>query len=190
LKYIEDLKFLYNISMPVLGFNEILYIYRSGYVIFEGAQGLMLDQCYGNHPYTTWSNTGMRNVLEIQRDCYLSENINFDIDEIVYVSRTYFTRHGNDPAFADEPMPEYVVDKTNIPNKWQGELRYKSLGMGHDIERHVDIDVQANRLDRAKIKLAITHTDQLKNAWIYWLKYPVGYISDGETWKNVKKIEL
>jgi adenylosuccinate synthase len=187
-KYIEDLKFLLNISLPVDGFGKILYMYGSKYAIFEGAQGLMLDQFYGNHPYTTWSNTGMRNVLEIQRNRYLSSEINFDIDEIVYVSRTYFTRHGNDPAFADEPMPDYAIDKTNVSNKWQGELKYASLGMGHSLEGHIDADVRANCLDRTKIKLAITHTDQFDDCpWIYWLKYPVGYISDGETWKNVKK---
>jgi adenylosuccinate synthase len=187
-KYIEDLKFLFNFSIPVYGFREIRYMYESKYAVFEGAQGLMLDQCYGNHPYTTWSNTGMRNVLEMQRDRYLSGKPNFDIDEVVYVSRTYFTRHGNDPAFADEPAPEYVVDKTNIPNKWQGELRYMPLGKGHSVEEHIDTDVRANRLDRAKIKLAITHTDQFNTPWIYRLKYPAGYISDGETWKNVRMI--
>jgi adenylosuccinate synthase len=184
-KYIEDLKFLFNISLPVSGFNEILYMYTSKYAIFEGAQGLMLDQFYGNHPHTTWSNTGMRNVLEIQRDRYLSENINFDIDEIVYVSRTYFTRHGNDPAFADEPMPEYVIDKTNIPNKWQGKLRYMPLGMGGRIEEHIDTDVIANRLDPGKIKLAVTHIDQFNEPCIFELKYPAAYISKGETWKDV-----
>jgi adenylosuccinate synthase len=184
LKYIEDLKFLFHRSIVVSGFREIRYTSR--YAIFEGAQGLMLDQCYGNHPHTTWSNTGMRNVLEIQRDRYLSEKTNFDIDEIVYVSRTYFTRHGNDPAFEDEPMPEYVIDKTNIPNKWQGELKYMSLGMGHKMVEHIDTDVQANRLDRANIKLAITHTDQFNDKCVFGLKYPVGYISSGETWKDVR----
>jgi adenylosuccinate synthase len=186
-KYIEDLEFLFSVSMPVYGFRKILYMYEPKYAVFEGAQGLMLDQFYGNHPYTTWSDTGMRNVLEMQRDNYLSGETNFDIDEIVYVSRTYFTRHGNDPSFADEPVPEYAADKTNIPNKWQGELRYASLGMGHEVDKHIDADVSANNLDRAKIKLAVTHMDQFNTPRVYRLKYPAGYISDGETWKNVRE---
>jgi adenylosuccinate synthase len=189
LKYIEDLKYLHGKSIAVSRFEEIRYMYMSKYAIFEGAQGLMLDQFYGNHPYTTWSNTGMRNVLEIQRDYYLSGMTNFDIDEIVYVSRTYFTRHGNDPAFEDEPIPDYVIDKTNIPNKWQGELRYMPLGLGGKVERHIDTDVRANRLDNSKIKLAVTHTDQFKEPCIFELKYPVGYISNGETWKDVRSIK-
>jgi adenylosuccinate synthase len=159
-------------------------MYNSKHAIFEGAQGLMLDQFYGNHPYTTWSNTGMRNVLEIQRDHYLSENINFEIDEIVYVSRTYFTRHGNDPSFADQPMPDYLIDKTNIPNTWQGILKYMPMRCSK-LERHIDTDVMANRLDPEKIKLAITHVDQLNVPCVFGLKYPIAYISKGETWKDV-----
>jgi adenylosuccinate synthase len=182
-KYIEDLSFLFSRSIVVSGFTEIRYM--SKYAIFEGAQGLMLDQFYGNHPYTTWSNTGMRNVLEIQRDHYLSENINFDIDEIVYVSRTYFTRHGNDPAFADEPMPEYVIDKTNIPNKWQGKLKYMPMRLGGKLEKHINTDVIANRLNPKKIKLAVTHIDQFNEPRISELIYPTAYKSKGETWKDV-----
>jgi adenylosuccinate synthase len=182
-KYIEDLSFLFSRSIVVSGFTEIRYM--SKYAIFEGAQGLMLDQFYGNYPYTTWSNTGMRNVLEIQRDRYLSENINFDIDEIVYVSRTYFTRHGNDPAFADEPMPEYVIDKTNIPNKWQGKLKYMPMRLGGKLEKHINTDVIANRLNPEKIKLAVTHIDQFNEPRISELIYPTAYKSKGETWKDV-----
>lgn len=35
----------------------------SGSVVFEGAQGLLLDQDYGAFPYVTRSNTGLRNRL-------------------------------------------------------------------------------------------------------------------------------
>ena len=181
-KYIDDLNFLFNNAI-VSGFNKIRYM--SKYAIFEGAQGLMLDQFYGNHPHTTWSNTGMRNVLEIQRDDNLSGRNNFEIDEIVYVSRTYFTRHGNDPAFNARQMPDYVVDKTNIPNKWQGKLKYMPMGLGCKLEKHIDADLAANRLDPNKIKLAVTHMDQFIEPKIFELKYPVEYRSKGETWKDV-----
>src|SRR5690606_26943196 len=32
-------------------------------VIFEGAQGILLDQTYGFHPHTTWSDTTARHAI-------------------------------------------------------------------------------------------------------------------------------
>jgi adenylosuccinate synthase len=37
-------------------------------VIFEGAQGVLLDQWYGFHPYTTWSTTTHENALTLLRE--------------------------------------------------------------------------------------------------------------------------
>jgi adenylosuccinate synthase len=182
-KYIDDLNFLFDKTIIVSGFCQIRCM--SKYAIFEGAQGLMLDQFYGNHPHTTWSNTGMRNVLEIQRDDRLAGGKNFEIGEIVYVSRTYFTRHGNDPAFNGQRMPDCLVDKTNIPNKWQGELKYMPMGLGKKLEQHIYTDLIANRLDPEKIKLAVTHIDQFNEPGIFELNYPAVYRSKGETWKDV-----
>src|SRR5690242_19781782 len=34
---------------------------RAGTVVFEGAQGVLLDEWHGFHPYTTWSTTTFAN---------------------------------------------------------------------------------------------------------------------------------
>lgn len=90
-------------------------------VIFEGAQGLMLDQ--GNtadFPHLTRSNTGLTNVLQLAQE--------FGVKELqaVYVSRTYATRHGAGPLPMEWPgRPDEVKpDATNIEHPFQGGLRY------------------------------------------------------------------
>jgi adenylosuccinate synthase len=174
------------------------------YGVFEGAQGLRLDQFYGNYPYVTSSNTGMRNVLELQRNGNMAGGENFSIDEIVYVSRTYETRHGRDPFFIEtssKNLLERVGDSTNSANEWQGAIRYAKLNY-YNLGNRIGLDIWANNLHsyaRAdKIRLAMTHCDQnrISNGDIF---YRVGantwgainkasYKSYGETYKDVKYI--
>jgi adenylosuccinate synthase len=95
-------------------------------VIFEGAQGLQLDQNSGNFPYVTRSNTGIKNVLEIVDQLDNPKKL-----EVVYVSRCYSTKHGAGPLPFEQDFPEHLdnVDKTNKPNEFQGTLRYAPLNL-------------------------------------------------------------
>jgi adenylosuccinate synthase len=86
--------------------------------VFEGAQGLQLDELSPNFPYVTPSRPGLPYVLEL-------------IDpplEVYYVSRSYVTRHGAGPLPGELPEGQRpfpgIVDRTNIPNPWQGSLRF------------------------------------------------------------------
>jgi adenylosuccinate synthase len=171
------------------------------YAVFEGAQGLGLDQFYGNYPHVTRSNTGIRNVIELQRNGNYRGGTNFDIDEIIYVSRTYETRHGNDPFFSVHgKMPEKVQDLTNVPNEWQGAMQFKEL-VYTNLGRRIMLDIAANNLHsyggQKKIKLAFTHTDQktISHGKIFYhvgretngMISEITYRSFGETYKDVKK---
>lgn len=91
-------------------------------LIFEGAQGLLLDQDYGHFPYVTRSNTGMRNVTPI-----IKQLNNIKSVTVNYITRAYTTRHGEGPLDKEEAMPKWVQDNTNMFNKWQGSLRYAPL---------------------------------------------------------------
>ena len=101
-------------------------------VVFEGAQGLLLDEFHQNFPYVTRSRTGLSNFTTdgvIER--YVDDA---DYVEVVYVSRPYLTRHGRGP-FVDDADSVHacfdVVDPTNVPNPWQETLR---LGLyNHDL---------------------------------------------------------
>jgi adenylosuccinate synthase len=129
-----------------------------GKLIFEGAQGLMLDQDSGAFPYVTRSHTGLRNVMA------LASSIGLDRLDVTYVTRAYVTRHGAGPLAHELdglPHPD-AVDATNVANAWQGTLRYGTL----------DLDILARTIlrDRAIARnmptsltyhLAVTCLDQV-----------------------------
>lgn len=88
-------------------------------IIFEGAQGLRLDQYGSDFPYVTRSSTGLENVAT------LIKNIEAEI-HVYYLTRTYLTRHGAGPLLNEYSNFE-IEDKTNIPNDYQGTLRFAPL---------------------------------------------------------------
>lgn len=94
-------------------------------IVFEGAQGLMLDQDYGAFPFVTRSHTGARNVAAVMREAGI------DGVEVLYATRAYVTRHGAGPLSGEVARPEgfAVVDATNVPNPWQGTIRYAPLDL-------------------------------------------------------------
>jgi adenylosuccinate synthase len=89
-------------------------------IIFEGAQGLMLDQNCRWFPHVTRSHTGLKNVID------LIKNVADKKLTVFYVTRSYFTRHGAGPLpYELATLPyQQVSDKTNVTNAYQGSLRY------------------------------------------------------------------
>lgn len=92
-------------------------------IIFEGAQGLLLDQDHGHKfPYLTRSNTGLRNVMTLAR---VFDSTSIDVR---YITRCYTTRHGAGPLdFEGELEGVDVVDATNTDRPWQGPFRTAPL---------------------------------------------------------------
>lgn len=62
-------------------------------IIFEGAQGVLLDEDYGFHPHTTWSKTTFANVVDLVE----TAKIPHDHVERIGVMRIHHTRHGAGP---------------------------------------------------------------------------------------------
>jgi adenylosuccinate synthase len=80
---------------------------RAGPCVFEGAQGVLLDEWRGFHPYTTWSTTTFGNI-----------------DADVYrlgVVRTYTTRHGPGPLVTEAALG--LTEPHNGTGEWQGAFR-------------------------------------------------------------------
>lgn len=90
------------------------------HIIFEGAQGLLLDEEHEWFPHVTHSKTGSDNIIKILT------TLDTDIKPtITYVSRSYMTRHGAGPFPSECPKPyKTIYDKTNVPNEFQETLRY------------------------------------------------------------------
>ncbi len=86
-------------------------------VIFEGAQGALLDENYGFHPFTTWSDTTWRHAMKICADHNMGQFM-----RRIGVVRTYYTRHGAGP-FPSESDGLYLTEKHNQNTPWQQAFR-------------------------------------------------------------------
>lgn len=89
-------------------------------IIFEGAQGLLLDQNIGFFPHVTRSNTGSKNFVELGYS-----------PELFLVTRCYQTRHGNGPM-TNQNIPHNITlnpNETNLTNHFQGEFRRSLLDL-------------------------------------------------------------
>lgn len=86
-------------------------------VIFEGAQGVLLDQDYGFQPHTTWSRCTTLNAEG------LLDPYDADVTR-VGVTRAYATRHGAGPFPTERhPLTRGISDPNNRTGPWQGAFR-------------------------------------------------------------------
>jgi adenylosuccinate synthase len=91
----------------------------AGPVVFEGAQGVLLDEWHGWHPYTTWSTTTTQNALGLLADAGRPAGA-FRLGLV----RTVTTRHGAGPLVGDDPALAGRLDEPhNGLNPWQRAFR-------------------------------------------------------------------
>lgn len=118
--------------------------------VFEGAQGLLLDQDNKEFfPHLTRSHTGMKNVRTLCDQAGINEM------DLYYISRTYMTRHGAGPL----PGENYGMrfeDNTNLDHPFQGKIRFARLDTVKLISRC------KNDAESSAFKLVLTHCDQLE----------------------------
>lgn len=86
--------------------------------IFEGAQGVLLDEWRGFHPHTTWSTVTLEHALD------MAEESDAEGVSILGVTRAYATRHGAGPLPTSSPdLDAALSDPGNPKNDWQGTIR-------------------------------------------------------------------
>jgi adenylosuccinate synthase len=138
--------------------GEVSCLRKYDSLLFEGAQGLLLDQSHPYFPHVTRSNTGIQNVADLLRQAGLSE----ETMEIVYVTRAYLTRHGAGPFPTELPEKPYprIEDLTNVPNPYQDVLRYGLLDL-NQLAESIRRDWQHASNFKYRLSLAITCLDQL-----------------------------
>jgi adenylosuccinate synthase len=95
------------------------WLNETGNVVFEGAQGVLLDEDAGFHPYTTWGNCTAANAQEIIMDMAPGSSV-FKIGVI----RSYAMRHGPGPLPTETNELIPMVYDQNTFNEWQGAVRY------------------------------------------------------------------
>lgn len=135
-------------------------------VVFEGAQGLLLDQDRGTFPYVTRSHTGVCNALDVASEAGIHAL------DTIYVSRAYLTRHGAGPLPNELQCKPYagIRDSTNIPNEFQGALRFAYLDMDL-LTRTIRADFSDTFLYQgvaATLNLAVSCLDQVGETVSYF----------------------
>jgi adenylosuccinate synthase len=133
---------------------------RTGPVVFEGAQGVLLDEWRGFHPYTTWSTTTFANA-----ETLLAEAGQTALR--LGVTRTYLTRHGPGPFVTEDPTLE-MPEPHNSCGRWQGTFRtghLDAVALRYAVEVAGGVDA-----------VALTHLD---TAAQYPLRLGYAYEVDG-----------
>ena len=142
-------------------------------LVFENGQGLLLTDEYMYDPdHNTPASVGTRIPTSLIGKHFKNDEVNI---ESLYVSRTYYTRHGkgligvySNCECRKESINAEMVDLTNIPNPHQGTLRY---GRFNDKEAMAavtrgivdsDINGQINGLV-IKPSIVITHTNEFND---------------------------
>jgi adenylosuccinate synthase len=93
-------------------------------IVFEGSQGIMLDQDHGIYPHVTRAHTTSKNAVQLIR----TQLGSVESTDIYYVTRCYQTRHGNGPMSGVDPVELTNIEReTNTTNAYQGAFRTARL---------------------------------------------------------------
>lgn len=91
---------------------------QGGTVLFEGAQGALLDEWHGFHPHTTWSTTRASAADAVARDYGIATPVTR-----LGVLRSYLTRHGAGPFPTQDAALDVLAEPHNASDGWQGRFR-------------------------------------------------------------------
>ena len=139
------------------------------HIIFENGQGLLIDED-SDPVYSTPSHTGLYEPINfLNHSKYTFGFDNFNIN-VYYISRSYYTRHGNGNLTAEVDASFInglkMDTETNQFNQSQGKFRYGLItpdmfdvitAINKDIFKNEKI---LNNLDELHTNLVITHCDE------------------------------
>lgn len=153
-QFLEDLEFMAS-HVTICGGINALEKYKN--IVFEGGQGLLLDQNNEEYfPHLTPSNTGLKNPEEMIKRLFPDSNV-----EVCYVTRPYLTRHGagriDNECHKEEISPD-MEDLTNVPNPHQGTLRYGKMDFS-ELARRVHEDFSC--INGWGLSVAVTHRNEV-----------------------------
>ena len=139
--------------------ESIFEIPDTDHIIFEQGQGLALDQLYGKDDadHTTPSYTGLIGIAEYLKTIGYSGKVLAN-----YVTRSYTTRHGAGP-FPEEDLSILFPDETNMPNEWQGTMRFGAF-YGENTAKRINRDLNEFNTrfgSGADSRMFITHVNEI-----------------------------
>lgn len=153
---VEELEIFF-LFLPLLPIKIADYTIFQNYpnIIFEGSQGIMLDQNHGIFPHVTFANTTSKNAIEI------CEKLGIKKREIFYVTRCYSTRHGIGWMPNEEKVELMNTEaEINVFNEHQkdfriGEIDYDLLNYALNVDHIYSGEAEKN--------LVVTCLDQREN---------------------------
>ena len=158
--FMNDAWEMWNTATPVHEMDTALK-HVNGDVIFENGQGLLLSDNPKND-HTTPSKTGIEAVNDIlEYDLY--DEIKWEGADVYYVTRPYLTRHGAGPLADECPVDllnPCIEETTNVPNDWQGEMRYAFMDWTA-FDKRVKADFRKFKVKGADRYVAMTHCNEL-----------------------------
>ena len=108
-------------QLNLIAADEVLedWLHKTENVIFEGAQGVLLDEDVGFHPYTTWSWCTSENAIQLVNEVMPDSQISR-----IGVMRAYAVRHGPGPLPTETHELNSLISEHNRHGEWQGNVRY------------------------------------------------------------------
>lgn len=103
--------------VKILNQDSVNNLIRQRNIIFEGAQGILLDEKYGEDGFNTWSNCTKDNAVEILAEAGIKEYVSFG------VTRTYATRHGKGKFSSILKLNNKLIEPHNSFNESQGDFK-------------------------------------------------------------------
>jgi len=155
--------------VDITGPDALGAIGADGRLVFEGAQGVLLDEWRGFHPHTTWSTVEPSNaramIDQLGRDSY-----------VLGVTRTYMTRHGAGPFPTEDPaLAKVLPEEHNGTGEYQGEFR---IGHLDELLLRYAIEVSGG-VDG----LALTHLDAMDRGLTAGI--PIHGVQEYEGWRSL-----
>lgn len=111
------------------GADELRRRAQDGPLVFEGAQGVLLDEWRGFHPHTTWSTTTAANAVAMLRAAGLL-GAGMTDPYVLGLTRAYATRHGAGPLPTEDPsLVGRLPEPHNGAGRYQGGWRVGHLDL-------------------------------------------------------------
>ncbi|MFI9011075.1 adenylosuccinate synthetase [Actinosynnema sp. NPDC053489] len=172
---IDDLVSLYRDfadAVRITTGDEVGRLADRGRLVFEGAQGVLLDQTHGFHPHTTWSTVTPDNARALLGDRPAA---------VVGVTRTYQTRHGAGPLpTEDAGVLARFPERHNGTGEYQGAWRAGHLDavlLRYAVDACGGVDgLAVTHLDARDLKVATGHGTPLTDLTdpVPWLEAHLG----------------
>ena len=150
---LDDMVIMYSefvAAVRITDDGDLAALADGGRLVYEGAQGVLLDEWRGFHPHTTWSTVEPSNARALSAEHGRDSHV-------LGVTRTYTTRHGAGPMPTENPTLGAVLPELhNGTGSYQGTFRIGDLD--EVLMRY------ATKVCGGVDTLAVTHLDAVTRA--------------------------